>query len=249
MRLVRRMLASRPRIVSGGVKMHVDPLEWSQAELLQGRATEPATIQLMKEILKDGYIYVDVGAHVGYHSLIARTAIGPKGLAVLVEPQPYNCARILANWRSNCFDNLVLFTGLAGNSSKRLVILSQQGEIDTSRLSLVFTPVYDETRRFAVSMTTLSEILEELNVQKIHLLKVDVEGMEGDVLRGLGDYISVTDNIIMELLDPSSLRDNELPLLFDDLRSSGFEFVTVRGNIWNLGELLPENNLWIRRVR
>ena len=45
---------------------------------------------------------------------MARAAVGPDGLVAAVEPQPYNAAKILANWRVNGFTNLKLFVAAAG---------------------------------------------------------------------------------------------------------------------------------------
>ena len=154
-RALQPALIPKPYTVGGEVKMYLDPVEWSQAQLLEGKETEPETIKLLKRLLNVGDTYVDVGAHVGYHSLIARTAIGPTGRVIAIEPQPYNCARLLANWRVNDFDNLFIFAGLAGSKNEITVPLAVQQELDTSRLSVVLRPVYDEQRKFAVSMTRL----------------------------------------------------------------------------------------------
>jgi FkbM family methyltransferase len=234
-------------IVPGGVKMHLDPLEWSQMQLLEGRVVEPETIRLMKKLLKRDDVYVDIGAHVGYHSLIARTVSGETGRVIAVEPQPYNCARLLANWRANNFDNLFLFAGLAGSRDEFLVTVAQQKEIDTTRLSLVLDPIYDEARTFGVSMVKLERLLDTLNVKKIGLLKVDVEGMERDVIFGMGSYLRQTENIIIEFLSNRGLDQSYIEL-FEHLRAAGFATLTLFGDEWEYGMLLPENNLWIRKL-
>src|ERR1700693_4603799 len=62
-----------------GLRMELDPWEWYQNQIRSNRSIEPLTIALFKRLLAPGDIYVDVGAHVGYHTLIARTLIGDSG--------------------------------------------------------------------------------------------------------------------------------------------------------------------------
>lgn len=239
------LIIPKPFSVPGGVKMYLDPLEWGQSQLIQEREPELKTVNLIQTLLKEGDIYVDVGAHVGYHSLMARQAFGRSGRAILIEPQPYNCARILENWRANGFENLFLFVGLAGAHNQPLVTLRQQKEIDTSCLSLVLELSFDEARSFAVSMTRLDDLFDLLDVERIAVVKIDAEGMEYDILLGMENHIRSTDNIIMELLNAKQLTDRKYIELFAQFQIDGFEILTVFGDEWEPATTLPENNLWI----
>src|SRR5205085_7286263 len=59
-----------------GLKMELDPIEWTQSDLMVRGSIEPLTSALYGKLLRHGDVYVDVGAHVGFHTLIARHFIG-----------------------------------------------------------------------------------------------------------------------------------------------------------------------------
>ncbi len=133
---LREHLRPRPSRVPIDFKMFLDPLEWTQITLLSGQATEPKTAQLFERLLHPGDVYVDIGAHVGFLTLVARKCIGAEGQVIAVEPQPYNCEKILTNWQANSFENLVLHVALAGAKSVAHVRLHNQSASDKARLSV-----------------------------------------------------------------------------------------------------------------
>ncbi len=57
-------------------------------QFMKRRWLEPETIKLYEKLLEPGDIFIDVGAHVGLHSLIARHHVGPSGKVIAIEPQP-----------------------------------------------------------------------------------------------------------------------------------------------------------------
>jgi hypothetical protein len=66
--------------------MELDPMEWTQSDLLRDGSIETLTSALYTKLLHDGDRYVDVGAHVGYHTLLARHCIGAEGSSSLSNP-------------------------------------------------------------------------------------------------------------------------------------------------------------------
>jgi FkbM family methyltransferase len=225
---------------SHGFVMELDPIEWTQSDLLRDGSIESLTSALYRKLLREGDTYVDIGAHVGYHTLLARHCIGAQGQVIAVEPQPYNCQKVLANWRANNFENLALYVAAIGEEDST-IRLHQQVATDTTRLSMCLDPVNDEARVFYVPLRRLDAILTEQRVAHIRLLKIDVEGYELEVVKSLGTFGSVVDNIILEVLDTSS--EKSLTLI-DQLKSLDYELRTVEGHDWSDRVPLPENNLW-----
>ena len=88
-------------------------------------------------------------------------------------------------------------------------------------------------------------MIRENALSCIKLLKIDAEGHELNVLKGLGESIKTIENIIVEMWDPS--RDDYRKLA-QILSQSGFAFHKVDGNQWVLGNDLPESNLWATRA-
>jgi FkbM family methyltransferase len=226
-----------------GFVMELDPIEWTQSDLLRDGSIESLTSALYRKLLHEGDTYVDIGAHIGYHTLLARRCIGADGQVIAVEPQPYNCQKVLANWRANDFENLALYVAAVGEGDTT-IRLHQQLEIDTSRLSICLEPVNDEARVFYVAVKRLETIFNEQGVKQVRLLKVDVEGYELEVINSLGRFDHAVENIILEVLDTSS--EKSLTLL-GQLKSLDYELRTVEGRAWSAQTPMPENNLWASR--
>jgi len=228
--------------VFGDLRMELDPVEWTQMQLLKRNWLEPRTIALYEKLLRPGDVFVDVGAHVGFHSLVARRSVGSDGLVIAIEPQPYNAQKILTNWRVNNFTNLKLVIGAAGPNDN-WVELHDQSITDRTLLTLRERGGKNEAQRFEVPVVSLDGVLQRHKIDKVKLLKVDVEGYESEVFAGLGEKLSVIENVIVEIL-PTAETVEPLAKLFGD---RGFELRTVEDREWQPGEPLPENNLWTSR--
>jgi len=239
----------KPISIIHGLRVLPDPIEWVQSDLLRDRISEPSTTSLYAKLLSQGSTYVDVGAHIGYHTLIARHHIGPGGKVIAIEPQPYNCSKILENWGCNGFDNIVLYPAAAGPEASS-VSLTPQNELDRSQLSMLADKVTETSVKlaFRVPVRPLSEIFEENAIQAVELLKIDVEGFETEVLKGLGSSSRAVKNIVLEILKTDALRSSESLPVLEELKRNGFSrWQTVTELVWQPGDPLPENNLWATR--
>ena len=227
-----------------GISMILDPVEWLQYELLVHEEAEPLTSALMRRLLRPGDAFVDVGCHVGYHSLLARSFVGISGRVVAVDPQPYNAERTMANWALNGFSNLVVYVGALGSQGET-VSLVQQPVTDRARLSLLDQGGNQHRARFAVPVYRLDAILGREGLRNVRLLKIDTEGYELQVLGGAGDALSNIENVILELLPDQIAGAGALIELLK--YQHRMQLSTVDGRAWAPGQPLPENNLWASR--
>jgi FkbM family methyltransferase len=229
-----------------GIVLDLDPMEWTQSDILRDGGIEPLTTELYRKLLRQGDTYVDVGAHIGFHTLVARTHVGETGRVIAVEPQPYNCHKILTNWRANEFENLVLYIAAVGEGNGT-VVLHSQNPTDTTRLSLSLEPVNDRPQVFQVPMMRLDHILQVQEIRHVRLMKIDVEGYELETLNGLGACSEMVENIILEVLETSNTLSEKSEMLVETLRKLGYSLKSVDGKPWTQGRLLSENNLWATR--
>ena len=228
--------------------MDIDGFDWIQSEIVRDGCTEPLTCALMGTILRAGDTYVDVGAQFGLHTLVARHFVGPAGTVVAIEPQPYNCHKLLTNWRLNGFENVTLYVGAIG-AYDGSVALHLQSPTDTSRLSLSLSPVNDLPQKFHVPINRLETIFDQVRLDRVRLLKIDIEGYELEAIAGIGRYVDQVEHIIFEVLDSESGISEKSQDLIELLVRSGFTVKTVEGKDWdNKARKLPENNLWASRV-
>jgi FkbM family methyltransferase len=227
-----------------GFRMELDAEEWPQIELRAARCLEPRTSALFERLLRPGGVCVDAGAHVGYHSLLARHLVGDSGRVYAIEPQPHNCAMLLRNAELNGFDNIVVVAVAAG-ASDGWIALKAQSPRDRSRLTLTGIGVNDGAPAFVVPVITLAWLFKTQDIKRAAVLKIDVEGYELEALQGLGDSLAAVENLIVEVL-PGAPSERSLAIA-DALREGGFQLFDVEGSTWQAGQNCIENNVWARR--
>ena len=62
---------------------------------------------LVKRIVRNGDIVVDIGAHIGYYTLIFARLVGPKGKVFAFEPEPNNFNLLIKNIKINGYKNII----------------------------------------------------------------------------------------------------------------------------------------------
>lgn len=235
----------RPRRLPSGLLMVLDPAEWAQQEILIKGATEPQTLQRIREIVTPGSCVIDVGAHVGHHALEAARAAGGTGRVFAFDPQPYNADRIGRHAVLNGLANIVAICAAVGDR-EAFIRLPMQSERDRSRLSIQEAGPGDEDAFVEVPLRRLDNFMADNDVSSVQLLKIDVEGYELEVLHGLGGSHENCKNIILEMLEATAPERNKAVVSF--LMAAGFELNDVAGKPWQWGAPLPENNLWAARL-
>jgi len=242
--LLRRGLAPAVDIAPEGLRMQLDAQEWLQIGLLAGEEQEPRTIALQKRLLRPGDTAIDVGAHVGFHALVAARCVGPTGQVLALDPQPYNADRILTNSALNGVDNILVVVAAAGASAGTIELHNQKPS-DKARLTALGVGVGDLPARFEVPLVALDALCARRGIAAIRLLKIDVEGYEAEVLAGAARILAATDHVIFEWLpdsDPAATAR-----IVGMLQAAGFALRQVDGSPWTPGTAAIEHNVWAAR--
>lgn len=184
------------RISTGGTtaRLLLDPRRTVQAQiaraLADGRGYEPETAALLAAVLGPGDGFVDVGAHVGYFSMVAASRVGPSGTVWAFEPDRENHEALLRQVGLLDAPTVRPFAMAVGD---REGVVHLHANADNDGGHALWDPGLhpanahtraDGTRRHAVWMTTLDATLGGLPAGRVRAIKVDVEGAEWAVLRG-----------------------------------------------------------------
>ena len=166
---------------------------------------EPFTLSLWSSLVASATgITVDIGAHTGAYSL-AATAAGASELYSF-EPHFANFARMQLNYRANGFSLDRAYMMAVGEASEwstfhlstALDYLSTGGGLKERAGS----------RKFPVQVVSLDEFFEPAHYSNIEVIKVDVEGLEPQVLRGSTQIVQQSRPIIFfECIDQQSGDD------------------------------------------
>lgn len=131
--------------------------------------------------LEPGSLAVDVGAHIGCHTVFMAKQVGPGGAVFAFEAQRVIFQNLCANLALNGLSNVRVFNAAAGSEEGAITVpdIDYEAEGNFGGVSLGG----DDGEQ--VPLTTI----DGLGLPACHLIKADVEGMEADVIRGAMDTI------------------------------------------------------------
>lgn len=164
-------------------------------EMIEGTYDSFFWDYLKEEELK-GTTIIDIGAHIGYHSMAFAKLTGNTGKVMTFEPNNYNQERIHLNLsRNEDLSPIVTVFNLALSDFTGSAEFSFSSNIENETSSGGFLagsnkPLEDEVYqrlgfvKKSVAVDKLDNIVHSSNATKISLLKIDVEGAEAQVLRG-----------------------------------------------------------------
>lgn len=144
---------------------------------------EPQVEKIFKP--KNGDIVVDIGAYIGKYSLLAAKKVGKNGKIFSFEPDPFNFDLLTKNVHSSGLKNIIKPFNLALSDKKGEIILYRHGEGTEHSI------IKKSNDKLLIQTTTLDEFLSEseINTSKISWIKIDVEGAEISVLKGMKNFL------------------------------------------------------------
>lgn len=187
-------------------KFFVDPLSNFGYGLSSKGGYEPDMVDTVKQILKNGDVFLDVGANEGYFSVIASKSVGQSGKVICIEPQSRLQSVLFRNIQENNSYNINVMQRAI---SDRIGIanLSLTPDMNTGASGLFPSTKYQIPTEI-VPQTTLSELYVFLRLKNnVKLMKIDVEGFEHEAVLGSKELFEkgIIENIALEL-HPSILK-------------------------------------------
>jgi FkbM family methyltransferase len=192
----------RPRKthLSFGISMFLDPSEFLQAHLFLFGSYELPTVRFIRKNLTPSSIFFDVGAQMGYLSLVAASAA--KGVQVYAfEPEQNNLTRFNHNIALNDISTIRVVEQAVSDATGTLKLyLADNNNAGTHSTIPGVTNVSE--RFLELPCTTLDDFVRAEGISRIDLIKVDVEGGELEVIRGAHRTLAkCTPTLILEMSD------------------------------------------------
>jgi FkbM family methyltransferase len=167
----------------GGVRMSLDRADASVSIQIAAGEYEPHVAAMLDRLLGPGDVFVDVGANVGYHTFRAASHVGVDGRVIAVEANPEN-ARLLAHTiESNGLTNVDLVP-LALAAGRGYVSFGTH--VGSNGGFLADGAATTGSGRGTIVPTIA---LDDLGLDRVSVVKIDVEGAEGIVIDGALDTI------------------------------------------------------------
>ena len=180
-------------------------------QLIENGDYEPEVSSVFRTMHRTGMRVLDIGANIGYYSMLSAFGVGPTGRVWAMEPNPHNVAFLLASRDLNRFRNLQIVQAAASDRWDILEYFSASSNGITRAVGEGSPEAYGETVQ-AMPATAVFGPGDALDV-----VKIDVEGAEGLALRGLEPILRKYKPAIFTEFSPVSMPERS--------RMSGEEYL------------------------
>ncbi len=163
---------------------------------------EPEIEAVFRSVLRPGMTVIDIGANIGFFSMLSASIVGAAGHVLAVEPNPANARMIEASRRLNGFGQIVTAQVAAGRRTGLLVL-------NTSHSNGTTSAPLDDPSALLQAQTVACVALDALidPGRRVDLIKVDAEGAEYNALLGAAAVLARDRPIIITEFSPGMLRD------------------------------------------
>lgn len=192
--LIRRLRESGDRfrrLRVAGVDVHLDVTDaTARLHYFHGQPYEPGSARALRDSLAPGDVFVDIGANIGYFTVLAARIVGDGGRVVAFEPHPEALGILRAALDVNQVSHIVDVVEVAAGATAGTTRLFLSGDPVLSTLDPERSPARDHfgfDRSIPVRQITVDDWFgahPEL-AARVAAIKIDVEGTEADVLAGM----------------------------------------------------------------
>jgi FkbM family methyltransferase len=213
--------------------MELNEDEYIDNKILKHSTFEPLLTNLIKQHVRSGDVFIDIGSNIGYFSLLASSIVGPTGRVYAFEPTSYAFNKMLLNISLNSFTNIFPSKLAISDTARSGVDITFKPEnylkgLDSSlRSSWAFNPAtmkndasfqLDNLQNIdTCDFVIFDQFTENNNLNRIDFIKIDVDGNENKVLNGsISTILKHKPTIAIELdynrgaIDPHNLLDDAI---------------------------------------
>src|SRR5262249_5079594 len=150
--------------------------------LSTGKGYEQGETAFLKETLREGMVFVDVGANIGYFTTLAARLVGRSGKVIAVEPEPRNYKLLRANIERNGLTNVQSFNCALGDGPGEAQLRRSVWNFGDHTISRTGG---SGNAFVTVPIESADRLLKTAGVPAVHVVKIDVQGYEVHVQRGM----------------------------------------------------------------
>ncbi len=174
-----------------GSTLHLDAHDLVGRYIYYFGLWEPNLTNWIRQRLHQGDVFIDVGANIGYYSLLASRLVGNSGKVVAVEALPQIFGTLSDNLKANCAYNVRPVNMAVWDKQERVRIFTEpQSPSGTTTLMEQWANRWELSAFCEVPAAPLPSILKDEEIKAARLIKIDVEGAEWRVISGMAPLMS-----------------------------------------------------------
>ncbi len=162
---------------------------------------EPHVTKVFQDRLKPGMHVLDIGANIGFFTMLSAALVGSSGSVMAIEPNPENAKLVELSRRANGFENVTIVQAGAGRELGLLVLNTAYSNGTTSTLSDDAAELADAT---TVPCLRIDDIVPA--DKQIGFIKIDIEGAEYNALLGASGLIRRCHPVIVSEFSPGLMK-------------------------------------------
>ncbi len=213
----------------GSLRVELD-LSDLESRYIYFSAYERAEVRFLRAWLKPGDIAVDIGAHIGYLSAVMASVVGPGGRVYAIEADPRNYARLKVAEASSRGVLQAYHVAAAETSSLTYPLyLHPTHSMWSAGVNALGKKLAEPLRVEAISF---DQFVALHGLRRVDLVKIDVDGTEPHVLRGMQGYLAsggrpiVLCELVPKIHQILGIRTREV---LDLLLRHGYRMLSPRG--------------------
>jgi len=161
----------------GDLRVNINTLYPVELEMLTGEY-DPCTSKVIRKFLQKGCVAADIGANVGALTMLMAKLVGKNGIVLAVEPGPPIFSRLVNNLELNPKIKSRVRIVQLGLSDRKDELFWYEDPRNRGNAGLL------NGYGIPVDVITLDELVSRENVSRLDFVKIDVEGMELEVIKG-----------------------------------------------------------------
>lgn len=178
---------------------------------------------VFNKVKREMYI-MDIGANLGYTTMKFAQLTGPKGNVYAFEPDVFNFSKAQKNLSLNSFSNIDLHNEGMGDYTCEAILYNVNKNNRGMMRILDENKSNDEFEKSNIKLTTIDNAMEQYNINRIDLIKIDVEGFEQKVLTGAKRTLNKFKPFLFIEIDDNNLKEHgdSVGSLIENLQSYGY---------------------------
>ena len=214
------------KIVVNGYEMYVNPNDKGiSEELAMFKIHEPLNTKFLSEQLQEGMICLDIGANLGYFTFLESLKIGKTGRVIGVEPAPLTFELFEKNIKLQKHQNISSYN-FAFSDKESTVDFFISNSSNWSRIIAEKDTYHgDKGDIIKIKCRTIDNFIEELELKKLDLIRVDLEGYEFEIFEGAQKTLSELKPMLQIEVHRDFMGIKKSLIFLKNMKDLGYEII------------------------